>query len=426
MGFLHEHIILPLSDLLRGEHVHKYMRLLQETENWTPEQMENFQQERLGKLLVHASEKVPFYRDWFLDHGLNPNTATLNQLPIVDKTIMRREGIDRFAAMSFPKKERITSRSGGSTGEPFTFYETKLSYSVNMAAKLRTWYQSGYRMGDCYMKITNGKRPSKIKELQDLANNCLFVPFYSITDETLKAILDMIEQKKPKYIRSYPSPLYLLARYRNSHPNYHYHPRHIFTTGSTLPEDYRDEIEKAFGCDVVDSYSCEGTPNTFETPFHDGYNITGYYGIIEVLDDDNRTVTNGIGRVVSTNLWNMAHPFIRYDTQDLVEVKDGRIVRIMGRQCETLIEAGGKLLTVHNFTHYFADNFPSIDGWQIVKQKNGNIQFRIVTNNQYHTTDGQRIVQHWSAVTGKEVSIEQVDKLPLMANNKHLSIINEQ
>lgn len=425
MGFLHEHIILPLSDLLKGESVHKYLRLLREAESWSDEQMKEFQQQRLHQLLVYASQEVPFYRDWIQTHHLNPDFLTPDQMPIVSKTIMRNEGIDRFSAEHFPVKKRIPSRSGGSTGEPFTFYETKLSYSVNMAAKLRTWYQAGYLLGDLYMKITNGKRTSKVKQLQDLMNNCIYVPFYSITDDILKSILDKIESTKPHFIRSYPSPLYLLARYRNNHPNYHFSPRHIMTTGSTLTKDYRNEIEKAFGCDIIDSYSCEGTPNVYETPSHDGYNISGYYGIIEVLDDDNKPVVNGVGRVVSTNLWNYAHPFVRYDTQDLVEVKDGRIIRIMGRQCETLVEANGTLLTVHNFTHYFSDNFPSVDGWQVVKLKDGNIRFRLVVNKLFSPDDEQNIINHWSSCTGREISLEIVDKLPLMSNNKHLSIIDE-
>lgn len=425
MGFLHEHIILPLSDLLKGESVHKYLRLLREAESWSDEQMKEFQQQRLHQLLVYASQEVPFYRDWIQTHDLNPNFLTLDQMPIVSKAIMRNEGIDRFSAEHFPVKKRIPSRSGGSTGEPFTFYETKLSYSVNMAAKLRTWYQAGYHLGDLYMKITNGKRTSKVKQLQDLMNNCIYVPFYSITDDILKSILDRIEYTKPHFIRSYPSPLYLLARYRNNHSNYRFSPRHIMTTGSTLTEDYRNEIKKAFGCDIIDSYSCEGTPNVYETPSHDGYTISGYYGIIEVLDDDNKPVVNGVGRVVSTNLWNFAHPFVRYDTQDLVEVKGGRIIRIMGRQCETLVEANGTLLTVHNFTHYFSDNFPSVDGWQVVKLKDGNIRFRLVVNKLFSPDDEQNIINHWSSCTGREISLEIVDKLPLMSNNKHLSIIDE-
>ncbi len=426
MAFLHEHIILPFGDLIKGESVHKYLRLLREAETWSADQMKQFQQERLRQLLKYSAKEVPFYRDWFNDQQLDPNMATLDQLPIIDKSLMRQEGINRFSSEHFPPKKRMKTRSGGSTGEPFSFYETKLSYSVNMAAKLRTWYQAGYHLGDRYMKITNGVRSSKIKRLQDALNNCMYIPFYSINDDTLITILSHIEHTKPLIIRSYPIPLYLLAQYRNTHSdNYQHQPLHVMTTGSTLPDAYRTEIEKAFGCDIIDSYSCEGTPNTYETPSHDGYHVTDYYGIIEVLDEKNEPITNGIGRVVSTDLWNLAHPFIRYDTQDLVEVNDGKIIRITGRQCETLIEADGKLLTVHNFTHFFSENYPSVDGWQVVKQKDGNIRFKLVTNNLFTTHDEQCIKQYWSDCLRCQINIELVEKLPLMSNNKHLSIIDE-
>ena len=425
MGFLHEHIILPLSDLLRGEQIHKHLRLLREAEAWTPEQTAAFQQKRLHKLLIHAATEVPFYREWFNTHGLNPDTVELQQLPLVDKAIMRREGIGRFTAQCFPAKERIASRSSGSTGEPFSYYSCHEADAVNTAAKLRTWYQAGYRLGDRYMKIANGARHGKLKQWQDLVNNCIYVPFYSITDETLATILQQIEKAHPLFIRSYPAPLYLLAKYRNHHPEFYHCPKHIFTTGSTLPEAYRQEIESAFGCGVIDSYSCEGTPNTYETPSHDGYTVSNYYGIIEVLDDEGKLVTDGIGRVVSTDLWNYAYPFIRYDTQDLVEVHNGQIQRIIGRECETMLEAGGKLLTVHNFTHYFADNFPSVDGWQIVKRKDGSIEFRLVVNDLYVDADGQRLIDYWTPRIDTTVTISVMDKLPLMHNNKRLTIVEE-
>lgn len=429
MAFIHEHIILPLSDLLRGEQVYKYLRLLEEAESWTSEQMAAFQQERLRKLITYAATEVPFYRDWFLNQHLDPTTATLNELPIVSKAIMRKEGIDRFSAEHFPVKRRIHSRSSGSTGEPFSFYVSKESYSINTAAKLRTWYQAGYHLGDRYMKIANGARHGKFKKLQDKINNCLYVPFYSMSDDVLKSILDKIERSHPTIIRSYPIPLYLLAQYRNSHAGYTFSPHHIMTTGSTLPIAYRTEIEKAFGCDIIDSYSCEGTANCYETPAHDGYHITQYYGIIEVLDDDNKPVTNGIGRVVSTDLWNLAHPFIRYDTQDLVEVRDGKITRIMGRECESYISANGQRYTVHNFVGFFQeDNRPtrqSVTAYQVVKRKDGGITFRLVVNEQYTSGIERYIIDFWKQQLDVPVSVSIVDEIPLMYNNKRLTIIEE-
>lgn len=429
MAFLHEHIILPLSDLATGQQVHKYLRKLREAESWNPEQMNDFQQQRLRQLITYAATEVPFYRDWFQDHNLDPAKIELNQLPIVDKGIMRHGGINRFTAEHFPAKQRIPSRSSGSTGEPFSFYVSKEAYSVNTAAKLCTWYQAGYRLGDRYMKIANGARHGKFKKMQDRINNCLYVPFFSMGDITLKSILDKIENTHPSIIRSYPIPLYLLAQYRNSHPEYSFSPRHIMTTGSTLPQAYRDEIERAFGCDVIDSYSCEGTPNTYETPSHNGYHITGYYGIIEVLDSNNKPVTDGIGRVVSTDLWNLAHPFIRYDTQDLVEVKEGRIVRIMGRECESLIDSGGHRYTVHNFVGFFQeDDRPtnrSVEAYQVVKKKDGSISFRLVVNEQYTTDIEQYIIDFWQQRLGVPVNVTHVDEIPLMHNNKRLTIVEE-
>jgi len=429
MGFLHEHIILPLSDIVKGEQVHKYLRLLREAERWTPEQIKDFQQEKLRELIVYTSNEVPFYRDWFRDHNLDPQTASLEQLPIVSKSIMRQEGIERFIAEHFPIKKRIPSRSSGSTGEPFSFYVSKEAYSVNTAAKLRTWYQAGYRLGDRYMKIANGARHGKFKKLQDKVNNCLYVPFYSMSDEVLKSILDKIEHSRPTIIRSYPIPLYLLAQYRNTHPEYNFSPSHIMTTGSTLPVAYRAEIEKAFGCDIIDSYSCEGTADCYETTAHDGYHITQYYGIIEVLDNENKPITNGIGRVVSTDFWNLAHPFIRYGTQDLVEVKDGKIMRIMGRECESYINANGQRYTVHNFVGFFQeDNRPtrqSVTAYQVVKHKDGSITFRLVVNEQYNHDIEHYIIDFWQQQLGVPVSVKLVDEIPLMKNNKRLTIVEE-
>lgn len=430
MGSLHEHIILPLSDLLKGEQVHKYLRLLKEAEQWTPEQLSNFQQQELRQLLEYAAKEVPFYRDWFHDHNIDPQTATLGQLPIVNKQIMRQEGIDRFTAEHFPSKNCIASRSSGSTGEPFSFYVSKEASSVNTAAKLRTWYQAGYRLGDHYMKIANGARHGKLKTLQDKINRCEYVPFYSMDDAVLNDILERIERKQPRFIRSYPVPLFLLAQYRNRHgENYHHKPVHVMTTGSTLPIAYRREIESAFGCDIIDSYSCEGTPNTYETPKHDGYNICRYYGIIEVLDDNNKPVTNGIGRVVSTDLWNLAHPFVRYDTQDLVEVQNGRIQRIMGRECESFVDTGGHRYTVHNFVGFFQeDNRPtrrSVTAYQVVKRRDGGITFRLVVNGQYSPEIEHYIIEFWQKQFNVPVSIELVDEIPLMKNNKRLTIVEE-
>lgn len=433
MGFIHEHIILPLSDLAKGEHVHRHLRKLARLEQSSEQEMTDFQEKRLRILIDHVVSTVPFYREWFASNNLVPSDIqTLNdlrRLPIVDKAMMRREGVERFSSGTYPAKQRMSARSSGSTGEPFSFYISKEAYSVNMAAKLRTWYQAGYRLGDPYMKIANGARHGRLKTLQDRVNHCVYVPFFSMNDDSLAKILECIEHTRPTFIRSYPMPLFLLAQYRNTHSGYSFSPRHVMTTGSILPAAYRAEIERAFGCDVIDSYSCEGTPNTYETIAHDGYHVTRAYGIIEVLDNEGNPVYDGIGRVVSTDLWNLATPFLRYDTQDLVEVHGGHIQRILGRECETLIVAGGKRFMVHNFVGFFQeDDRPtrqSVTAYQVVKRRDGGITFRLVVNEQYNSNIERYIIDFWQEQLQMPVQVERVDEIPLMRNNKRLTIIDE-
>lgn len=425
MGFLHEHIIIPISDLLRGEQVHKYLRLLKEAENWTPEQLAVFHQQKLRQLLRYTSTEVPFYRDWFQTHDLNPATVTLSQLPIVDKALMRAEGIERFAAEHFPEKERLVLRSSGSTGEPFIFYDSKLSYSVNMAAKLRTWYQAGYRLGDRYMKISSSARGNWMKSLQDSFNRCSFVVFDSINDDSLKRILDEIERTKPLFIRSYPDPLYLLALYRAKHGNYTHRPIHIMTTASTLTDLQRNTIEGAFGCRVIDSYSCEGTPNTYQTKDSDIYRVCRYYGIIEVVDENGTPVENGTGRVVSTDLWNLAQPFIRYDTKDLVEVCNGNIVRIVGRSSECVALPDGSLLSANNLTAFFNKKVDTISAYRLVCHRDGSVEVLVVPTPRFSDSDKQETLVYWEDRLKTPVNVTLVDSLPMRKNGKYQTIVNE-
>jgi len=441
-NILYENVVLPVSDLVTGQHVSASLRFLKKSELWTRQQIDDYQNDRLRKLIKHAVTTVPYYRDLFKQLGLTPDDIQtkedLKKIPIVDKTIMRKEGIERFTSEAYSPAKRIFQRSGGSTGETFSFYVTKEEYSFNLATKLSTWYNAGYRLGDRYVKIANAERSSLLKKVQDLMNNSVLITFSNIHEDELGNVLKEIERIRPLYIRSYPLPLYLLAQYKKKHEGYHYSPKYIFTTGSTLSDNYRNEIESAFGCKIIDSYSCEGNANVYQSPNCDRYHVSEEFGITEVLDNEGNVVENGIGRVISTDLWNFAHPFIRYDTRDLVEVSDEpcmcgnprkRINRIMGRECESFLQSDGKYITVHDLTGYFKKKNHinmSIEAYQLVKMKDGSVCFRMVTNSNFTDEMKQEIIAYWSVELARIVSVEIVDEIPLMGNNKRLTIVEEK
>jgi len=444
INWIQERIVLPLSDLITGQSVSKKLCFLMESRNWTRQRLDDYQNERLRLLIEHAYQSVPFYREYMQQHGLTPadiqTKDDLHKLPIVNKEIIRREGIERFTSETYPTSKRILMSSSGSTGQPFVYYITREDYSMDIAANLRGWYEIGWRLGDRYIKISQNPRSSKLKKIQDFVTRNKYVATADLSDEHLFSIMKEIEAYKPIVIRSYPDPLFIMAQYRLQHPEFSYRPLAITTTGNTLHENVRTTIEQAFGCPIFDSYASEGNSVVFECPTRECYHVAEEYGITEILDEEGNPISDGQGRVVTTDLWNYAHPFIRYDVQDRVVVSSTpcscgrahkRIDRIMGRDNEVLIAPSGRRYIVHHFTVFFEPTVTpelkdSIEQFQIVQHNDGTSTIRLVVNSRYNAEIGNFIRDYWAKEFGCDVTIEVVDRIPIMHNNKRRFILIEK
>lgn len=443
-NILQEKLILPLSDFLTGQSVSKYLKFFLSSKDWPRERIDDFQNERLRKLIEYAYEYVPFYHDTMVERGLTPKDIQtkddLCKLPIINKEVMRREGIERFTSTAMPRSKMIKMSSSGSTGQPFEYYATRLCYSVNLAANLRGWYNFGWRLGDKYVKISQNPRKSFIKRLQDRITGCLYIATADLSDEHLHEIMQQIEKYKPVVIRSYPDPLFLMAQYRLKHKDeFSYSPKVLTTTGNVLHSNVRATIEEAFGCRIFDAYASEGNSNVFECVSHLGYHSSEEYGITEVVDDDGNPIDSGVGRLVTTDLWNYAHPFIRYDVQDSVEIDSEpcscgnrhlRIKRILGRDNELLVAPSGRRYTVHHFTVFFESTVTpelkdSIDQFQFVQHKDGTTTLNIVVNDRYSPSVGKYLEDYWSNEFGAAVAVNVVDRISIMGNNKRRFVIIE-
>lgn len=441
-NFLSENIILPLGDLATGQSVAKHLKFLLQSQSWSANEIREFQEQRLKKIIRHSVETVPYYSELFNNHGIRiedvKTVDDLKRIPILTKEIIKKEGLSRFISSTFPRNKRLQKSSSGSTGEPLFYYTTKDAYSMNIAANLRGWYDMGFRLGDRYIKLSQNPRKNPLKRLQDSISNNKYLATNPLVESNFEFILAAIEKYKPKIIRCYPDPLLFLARYRSKSKKFKYCPQAITTTGNTLFPEVREEIETAFGCKIFDSYSCEGNSTVFECHTHSCYHSAEEYGITEVLDENGVKITKGIGRLVSTDLWNLAHPFIRYDTQDYVEIDDSpcacgrshlKILRILGRDNDVLVAPSGRKFIVHNFTGFFQTDHQSIarsvDQFQVVKYKD-RVLFNLVVNDSYSKTVEEYIINFWQNEFGCPVSVSLFENIPLLKSGKRKFIINKE
>lgn len=430
--FANEKLTLPLSDIFRRLTISEKLSFLLKSQFWSKDELINYQERQLQKLIVHASANVPFYIKWFYEHNIGPEDFNrhedLARLPVVSKNEIRKDPL-QFMAININEKDIIRLNSSGSTGEPFRYLLSRDAFSMKYAAALRGWTWMGYRLGDHYAKLSQNKRPSMLKKIQDMMNRSSYIYVDDLSPDGLRAIIETLSRKKPEYIRCYPDPLQFIAETLRADGKYLSGLKAINSTGNILTPEARKIIEERFRAPVFDSYSCEGSALFYEGPTRENYLGSMEYAITEVLDMSNNEVNSGApGRHITTDLHNFAMPFIRYDTQDIVEKSSvstscGRqlfgLSKITGRESDVLITPSGNRLIVHLFTIYF-EYFDCIKRFQIEQTQPDEFIFRLVVDENYDKNIAEQIFGYWQKFLGKDVmlTIEIHDSIPLLYSGK--------
>ncbi|MHC4115522.1 MAG: phenylacetate--CoA ligase family protein, partial [Planctomycetota bacterium] len=230
-----ENLILPLSDLVLGRAISKHLRFVRKSQWWSAEELKEFQNEKLGALVKHAYENVPYYHDVFKERKLTVDdirtTDDLVKLPILTKEIIRENFPHRIVAKNIAGNEMILGGSSGSTGEPLQYYTTKDAYSFNIACVFRGWSWAGFQLGDRYIKLSQNPREGLINKMQDLAQRCEYIHSQSLTPQDITNIVEVIRKSDAKLIRGYPSTLYVLSQYIEKDGITDIRPAAVTTTG---------------------------------------------------------------------------------------------------------------------------------------------------------------------------------------------------
>jgi len=210
----------------------------------------------------------------------------------------------------------------------------------------------------------------------------LYLSPYHLSEEICRRFLQLLVEWRPRYLRGYPSSLYLLARAARhegiSLPSL----RAAFTASESLLEHYRAEIEGSFGVPVFDHYGqAEITAMLHECERHEGMHVLSDYAYVEFLPAEQA----GLHRMIATNLYNSAMPLIRYDTGDLVELAKKPcscernfplVRRIIGRADQLLLHRDGFFIPSVNIYTYFAKQ-DGVLRFQIIQRDRHDVEVRI-------------------------------------------------
>ena len=103
--------VLKIGSAMVGRRFTSAMDEMQHAQ-WLPANvLQERMESRLSRLLRHAAENVPFYREAYRRLDLPPTQLQtildLQQLPIVSKAIFRQHPIEQFLALNVPVHRRL-------------------------------------------------------------------------------------------------------------------------------------------------------------------------------------------------------------------------------------------------------------------------------------------------------------------------------
>ena len=395
---------IPLS-IRYGKAFRETYALLQESQWWSREKLEEYQMQQLSRLLDHAYENVPYYRRIFDERGLKPKHIQdfndFRKLPYLTKDNVR-ENLHDLMARNIPEKGMQYVTTSGSTGIPLGLYIERKTNQVVMAFEWREWNWMGYKFGDrCAVLrgnvVKREENGQKAWWEYDKANNYLILSTYDMTDYNLPYYARKIEEFKPRVIQGYPSALDILTRFirdNNLTVNAQGNIIAISTSSENLYPAQRQMIEETFKCRVFDKYgNSEQVTILGECERHEGYHDFMEYSYTEILDEDANPVTEDgiVGEIVGTAFTNYAMPFIRYKTGDLVEYTTHRcscgrqlplVKRIEGRVQDFIIDKNGGLMSLSGLRSRILRDLQlsTLREFQFLQETLGELTIRAVKN----------------------------------------------
>lgn len=348
----------------------------------------------LQRLLAHAQEAVPLFRQRFAASGVSPgdvqSLADFHRLPTftrrdyqdVEPAHRIADGLDRTTLL-----DRSTS---GSTGERMTVHRTWFEERLLNLFRWRAWRTYGLRLTDrmavLYFHRNADSRDSQLiqraAQAMSLYRNRVFD---ALGDPRLaQAVADF----QPHAISGMTSAIaHWVDAAADSRSTLR--PRFIATGGELLTEPLRARIA-ALGVPVHDLYGCnELNLVAWECPSGNGhYHVCDDAHHVEVLDAKGGEAAVGDwGEVVVTSLFSFAMPFIRYRLGDLARRGPDRcpcgaaystLLAIGGRTIDRFPMADGRWLHPWEVINAVRPHFPWIRHYQLVQRTRDTLVFRIV------------------------------------------------
>ncbi|MDP8235283.1 MAG: hypothetical protein P9M08_02765 [Candidatus Erginobacter occultus] len=403
----------------------------------SPAKLEESRNDKLGKLLRHAYDNVPFHRRRFRSLGLKPEDirtpADLARLPVMSKEDLRDAPLAEIMAGNAVRTACVEVTTSGSTGKPLRIYYTREDFSRLNMNWLRPLLAHGVKPWHRRLEISGPHNlPGRTKWYQRMGFwRKRGVSIFNSPDEWIKAW----REYRPEILYGYSGSLKLLARFALEHRIEDIRPRFVFGVSDQADEEGRELAAKAFRQPLIDLYgAAEGGCIAWECPDGNGYHINADTVIVEFLQDNLPVAAGERGTIVITNLHSFAMPVIRYELGDIGvsaagEASGGRSLPLMrgieGRTDAQILLPSGSVLSPMFFFGVMK-TVKEVRDWRVVQDRAGRVTVYTVPTRDFPVDGPARLKTRVEEKIGErfEVDVALVEKIPPDPSGKLRAVIS--
>lgn len=433
-------IIFPLHEKLKRHHSVALFKDLERTQWFSPEQIQDLQQNNLCSFLTRITRDVPWYKEQFSKLNLSPATFTLadlQKIPRLDKPTLRAN-VDKFKTSKPHRLARFNT--GGSSGEPLIFFlGDRVSHDV--AAKWRATRWQGVDIGDKELVLWGSpievNTQDRIKMWRDKLLRTQLFPAFDLGEKGIKQFIEQYQKLRPAMLFGYPSAFMRVAQYAQKQGINLKQPELnvCFVTAERLYPEQRELISAQFAVPLANGYGSRDAGFIAHECAHGGMHITAEHIIVEILREDGSRCDEGeSGEITITHLHTADFPFVRYRTGDRAVLSHkpcpcGRglplLERIDGRTTDFVHAQDGTAM--HGLALiYVVRDLPGVQQFRIIQHSIDELEVMLVTT-EWDEARTQKVIDGMRARLGASVNVRLnfCEHIPTEKNGKYRYIISK-
>ncbi len=375
---------------LTNREVYNWIKEIKRLEKMSKNEIEEYQKDKLKKLLLHAWQNVPYYKDVLeqskvVENGII-NLNNFDKISYLTKEIIRREGKNIYSK-DYKSRKTYANTSGGSTGEPLQLIQDKHYNNINYIVN-KIYFQSfnGKDLGELEIDLWASMRDMQrnyghYKEIFiNFLYNRIILNSFKMSEDDMRRYVDIINKKKPRSMWVFAESIDAFCKFiKKNNLKITHHPKFILSTATTLYPEIRALAEEVFGCPVLNQYgSREVGAMTVECKYKNSHSFFWSH-YIEVVNSE----------IVVTLFTNYSMPLIRYKIGDRATSAESFLCQC-GHVTAPLKDMDGKVVTQFKkengdlISSYYFIRLLFFQSWikqyKLIQRDYNLIEFKIVLN----------------------------------------------